>query len=84
MRVQFKNAQNPDTRRAADAAYDARLEINAPILDKIIALRWKIADLLGYPTWADYITEVKMAKDAKTVTDVGFSLSIPCAAHVSP
>ncbi|OSX59824.1 hypothetical protein POSPLADRAFT_1183536 [Postia placenta MAD-698-R-SB12] len=64
----FKNAQNPDTRRAADAAYDARLEINAPILDKIIALRWKIADLLGYPTWADYITEVKMAKDAKTVT----------------
>ena len=36
------------------------------MLDKILDLRRQIADLLGYATWADYITEVKMVKDAKS------------------
>ncbi len=37
---------------------------------KFLNLRRKIAKLLGYPTWADYITEVKMVKDAKGVKEV--------------
>jgi len=47
--------------RAADA--------NLPLLDKILRLREEKAHLLGYPTWADYVLEPRMAKDAKTVRE---------------
>ncbi|MDB4943116.1 MAG: Thimet oligopeptidase, partial [Labilithrix sp.] len=40
---------------------------NVPLLDRILALRNEKAKLLGYPTWADYVLEPRMAKDAKTV-----------------
>lgn len=36
--------------------------INLPILDRIIELRKKKAALLGYPTWANYVLEERMAK----------------------
>ena len=39
-------------------------------MEKFLDLRRKVAKLLGYPTWADYITEVKMAKSAKGVKEV--------------
>jgi Zn-dependent oligopeptidase len=45
-------AQNPDTRRSAYEAYEDRLAINAPLLEKALGLRRKIAKLLSYPTWA--------------------------------
>jgi len=63
----LKFAESPATRQRAFEAYESRLSINVPVLDKVLELRRKIADLLGYPTWADYVTEVKMAKNAKTV-----------------
>jgi Zn-dependent oligopeptidase len=68
--VQFKYAQNPETRRLAWEAYQGRLPINIPILEKMLALRRKITKLLGYPTWADYITEVKMTGSARAVQTV--------------
>jgi len=37
-------------------------EANLPLLEKILVLRDQLARRLGYPTWADYQTEVKMAK----------------------
>jgi Zn-dependent oligopeptidase len=37
-------------------------EKNVPLLNEILALRNKIALRLGYKSWADYQTEVKMAK----------------------
>lgn len=40
---------------------------NLPLLDKILARRAEKAKLLGYATWADYATELRMAKDGKTV-----------------
>lgn len=40
---------------------------NVVVLDKILALRAEKAKLLGYATWADYVIEPRMAKDAKTV-----------------
>ena len=43
-------------------------------MEKFLGLRRKIAKLLGYPTWADYITEVKMAKSAKGVKEVRMRL----------
>ncbi|KAL5492873.1 PRD1 [Sanghuangporus weigelae] len=65
----FKYAQNPETRRRAFSSYENRLEVNVPILSKALELRREIAPLLGYSTWADYITEEKMAKSAKGVTE---------------
>ena len=68
--AQFKFAENPETRRRAYAGYESRLAINKSVMSKFLDLRRKIAKLLGYPTWADYITEVKMAKTAKGVKEV--------------
>ncbi|KAK2465233.1 hypothetical protein APHAL10511_002587 [Amanita phalloides] len=65
----FKFAENPETRRRAYEGYESRLAINAPLLDKALELRRRIAKLLNYETWADYRTEVKMVRSAKGVSD---------------
>ncbi|KAH0586330.1 hypothetical protein H2248_007575 [Termitomyces sp. 'cryptogamus'] len=65
----FKFAENPETRRRALEGHESRLEINVPILSKALDLRRKIAKLLGYKTWADYITEEKMVKSGHNVDD---------------
>ncbi|EIW59235.1 Metalloprotease [Trametes versicolor FP-101664 SS1] len=76
--VAFKNAEwgsitryaeNPETRRVAYAAYESRLAVNAPILSRIFDLRRQIAQLLGYASWADYVTEVKMVKTGQAVEE---------------
>jgi thimet oligopeptidase len=40
---------------------------NVTLIEKLLALRQEKAKLLGYPTWADYVLEPRMAKDGKTV-----------------
>ncbi|KDQ54110.1 hypothetical protein JAAARDRAFT_136150 [Jaapia argillacea MUCL 33604] len=65
----FKYAENPDTRQRAYDSYESRLEINEPLLTKVLDLRRRIAKLLEYQTWADYVTEVKMVKTAKNVEE---------------
>jgi len=40
---------------------------NIAVLDAILARRAEKAKLLGYATWADYVLEPRMAKDARTV-----------------
>ncbi|KAI0050407.1 metallopeptidase MepB [Auriscalpium vulgare] len=65
----FKNADSSETRRRAHESYEARLAQNAPLLERALDLRRKIAALLGYPTWADYVTEVKMVKSASNVDE---------------
>ncbi|NUQ78214.1 MAG: oligopeptidase A [Polyangiaceae bacterium] len=42
---------------------------NVELLELILKLRSEKAKLLGYQHWADYATEPRMAKDAKTVRD---------------
>ncbi len=39
---------------------------NIPLLEKILPLRDDIAHKLGYKSWADYQTEIRMAKNAAT------------------
>ena len=58
-----ENASSDATRRRVGIARNllAR-ETNVPVLAKLVALRADIAQRLGYVTWADYQTEVKMAK----------------------
>ncbi|KAF8809568.1 metallopeptidase MepB [Phlegmacium glaucopus] len=65
----FKFAENPRTRQRALEGFESRLAINVPLLDKALELRRRIASLLGYKTWADYITEVKMIKTGKGIED---------------
>lgn len=64
---QFKYAQSAETRRRAYESFEARLELNAPLLDRALELRRNIATQLGYKTWADYVTEVKMVKSGDNV-----------------
>lgn len=65
----FKFAQNPETRKRANLGYEAKTAVNTPLLDEIIKLRRKAANLLGYENWAEWILEVKMAKSSKNVMD---------------
>src|SRR5205823_10234295 len=64
------NAQKEETRKRMLIEHDnlAREE-NIPLLQKILPLRDDIAHKLGYKTWADYQTEVKMVKNGKTAID---------------
>ncbi len=58
------NAKREDTRKRLLVEHDnlARKE-NIPLLEKILPLRDDTAKKLGYKTWADYQTEVKMVKN---------------------
>jgi len=57
------NARSEEIRKQVLVVHDnlARTE-NLPLLEKILALRDTIARKLGYKTWADFQTEVKMVK----------------------
>jgi thimet oligopeptidase len=66
----MENAKREGTRKQLLREHDnlARKE-NIPLLEKILPLRNDIATRLGYKTWADYQTEVKMVKNAATAID---------------
>ncbi|KAF7792617.1 hypothetical protein EIP86_003714 [Pleurotus ostreatoroseus] len=61
--------ENYDARKRAHEANSSRMAVNVPIFDKMLELRHKVAALLGYDSWADYVTEIRMAKNAKNVVD---------------
>jgi peptidyl-dipeptidase Dcp len=55
---------------------------NTEIVKKIAELRVKVANILGYETWADYVLEERMAKNRETVNNFIMQLlepSIPFA-----
>jgi thimet oligopeptidase len=64
------NAKREETRKKLLIEHDnlARAE-NIPLMEKILPLRDDVAKKLGYKTWADYQTEVKMVKNAATAID---------------
>jgi len=64
------NAKKEATRQKLAAIQNnlARAE-NVPLLQKILALRDTIAAKLGYASWADYVIEPKMAKNAATARE---------------
>ena len=65
-----ENAKREDIRKKLEIEHDnlARAE-NIPLLEKILPLRDDIARKLGYKTWADYQTEVKMVKNGAAAID---------------
>ncbi|XP_078354234.1 thimet oligopeptidase-like isoform X2 [Oculina patagonica] len=65
----MRKASNPRTRQRIEYAFNRRcIQENTPILEELVELRQKMADLLGYPTHASYITELRMSKTAEAVS----------------
>lgn len=65
----LENASREDVRRRVEeAATRLAMEANAPLLQRIVELRDRIARALGYATWADYRTEIKMARTGAAAT----------------
>ena len=61
------NAKREETRkRMLTAQYNLAREDNIPLLKKILVHRDEVAHLLGYASYADYATEVRMVKNAQT------------------
>ena len=67
----MKFSENRELRRQMWTAYNTKAVSgeydNTEIVKKIVDLRIRIANILGYETYADYALEPRMAKDKKTV-----------------
>ena len=77
----LKYSTNRELRKQVWMAYNTRAiggEFdNTEIVKKIIDLRIKIANILGYETYADYALEERMAKNKKTVDEFVMQLLKP-------
>ncbi len=63
-------AKSARVREALWRAYRSRaFPQNVEVLKALLANRYELATLLGYPTWADYVTETKMVKTAQAARD---------------
>ncbi|XP_023244765.1 thimet oligopeptidase-like [Centruroides sculpturatus] len=61
-------AKNPETRKKLEYAFNSRcIDENSTILEKLAELRHETALLLGFPNHVAFITDLRMAKTAKTV-----------------
>jgi thimet oligopeptidase len=66
----FSYAKNEELRKRMYIAYNNRAyPKNIEVLDRLIAKRHELANLLGFPDWADYITADKMVGSAKNASD---------------
>ena len=77
----LKYSTNRELRKQIWMAYNTRAiggeNDNTEIVKKIVDLRIKIANILGYETYADYALENRMAKDKKTVDEFIMQLLEP-------
>lgn len=74
----MKYAGNADTRRRMYVAYNNRqADANTKLLEDAIVLRQKIAQELGFATWADYQIHGRMAENSTTVMEFLTSMQEP-------
>ena len=80
----LKYSTNRELRKQVWMAYNTRAiggeHDNTEIVKKIVDLRIKIADILGYETYADYALEDRMAKNKQTVDEFVMQLLEPSMA----
>ena len=68
--IVMENCKVEATRKLlATEAENLARDKNVPLLKQILGLKHQIARKLGYASWADFQTEPKMAKNAKTAID---------------
>jgi len=66
----FTYAKNEDLRKRMYIAYNNRAyPQNMDVLNRMVAKRHELANLIGYSNWADYITANKMVGNAKNASD---------------
>lgn len=64
----METARDPEARRLLEYKFNNRaVHENLSVFQEALQLRRKAARLLGYKTHADYVDELSMAKDPKTV-----------------
>lgn len=77
----LKYSSNRELRKDIWTAYNTRAvggeNDNTEIVKKIVDLRIRIANILGYETYADYALEERMAKKKTTVTEFIMNLLEP-------
>ena len=80
----LKYSTNRELRKQVWMAYNTRAiggeHDNTEIVKKIVDLRIKIANILGYETYADYALEDRMAKNKQTVDEFVMQLLEPSMA----
>jgi thimet oligopeptidase len=65
----FSYAKNESLRKRMYIAYNNRaFPNNMAVLDKLIGKRHELANLIGFKTWADYITADKMVESSKNAS----------------
>jgi thimet oligopeptidase len=66
----IRYAKNGEVRRRLmHADLNRAYPANMAVLDSLIAQRYRLARILGYPDWAEYITEDKMIGNAKNASE---------------
>ncbi|XP_068079877.1 neurolysin, mitochondrial isoform X2 [Danio rerio] len=64
----MKRCHVPETRRKMEKAFHSRCkDVNTAILEKLIELRARLANLLGFSSHANYMLEMTMAKNSENV-----------------
>jgi metallopeptidase MepB len=61
------HVESANARKKVWAAYESRMSANAGLMEELVAIRQKIAALLGYEHWAAYQVEICMAQDVDAV-----------------
>jgi Zn-dependent oligopeptidase len=80
----LERSDRRELRQRMEAAWlDRAHEENAPLLAEALDIRRRVAALLGYPTWAHYRLEEKMAGDPAAVEALYASLIGPLRARAA-
>jgi len=72
----MKKARNPETRKTMETAFNSRCKKeNSAILEELVKLRDQKAKILGYPSHAAFVLEMRMAKSPEVVAEFLTSLA---------